>query len=59
MLERVARGERIEHDETEVVRKDGSLLSSSLNPSPIRNDHGTVVGHLDIPFVPVHVRGQA
>jgi hypothetical protein len=23
------------------------------------HDHGTVIGHLDIPFVPAHVRGRA
>jgi diguanylate cyclase (GGDEF)-like protein/PAS domain S-box-containing protein len=50
VLKRVASGERIEHHETEVVRKDGSLLSISLNASPIRNDHGTVVGISSIAY---------
>jgi len=50
VLERVARGERIERHETEVVRKDGSLLSISLNASPMRNDHGIVVGISSIAY---------
>jgi diguanylate cyclase (GGDEF)-like protein/PAS domain S-box-containing protein len=50
VLERVARGDRVEHHETEVVRKDGSLLSISLNASPIRGDQGNVVGISSIAY---------
>jgi diguanylate cyclase (GGDEF)-like protein/PAS domain S-box-containing protein len=50
VLERVGRGERIEHHETEVVRNDGSLLSISLNASPIRNDSGSVIGISSISY---------
>jgi diguanylate cyclase (GGDEF)-like protein/PAS domain S-box-containing protein len=50
VLERVAHGERIEQHETEAVGKDGSPLSISLNASPIRNDHGTVVGISSIAY---------
>jgi diguanylate cyclase (GGDEF)-like protein/PAS domain S-box-containing protein len=50
VLTRVAGGERIEHHETQVVRKDGSLLSISLNASPIRNDQGAVVGISSIAY---------
>src|SRR5262245_23969094 len=44
ILERIARGERIEHFETTRVRKDGMLVRVSLSISPIRNAHGRVVG---------------
>ena len=44
ILERVRRGERIEHYETVRQRKDGSLLDISLTVSPIKNEKGEVVG---------------
>jgi diguanylate cyclase (GGDEF)-like protein/PAS domain S-box-containing protein len=50
VLERVARGERIEHHESVVVRKDGRPLSISLNASPIRNEQGAVVGISSIAY---------
>ena len=37
-------GRRIEHFETERVRKDGRRISVSLTVSPVRDDQGTVVG---------------
>ena len=37
-------GKRIEHYETERVRKDGQLINVSLTISPIRDDEGNVVG---------------
>lgn len=43
ILERVRRGERIDHDETVRRRKDGSLLDVSLTISPIRDVAGNVV----------------
>jgi PAS domain S-box-containing protein len=44
ILERVRRGERIEHYETIRQRKDGKLIEISLTVSPIRNGAGKVVG---------------
>ena len=44
LLERVRRGERIEHYTSERVRKDGSLVPVSLTISPIRNDEGAIIG---------------
>jgi PAS domain S-box-containing protein len=37
-------GTRIDHFETERVRKDGRPISVSLTVSPIRDDDGTIVG---------------
>jgi PAS domain S-box-containing protein len=44
ILERIRRGERIEHYETVRQRKDGSLLDISLTISPIRDGKGNIVG---------------
>jgi PAS domain S-box-containing protein len=44
ILERIRRGERIEHYETVRQRKDGTLVDISLTVSPIRNWNGLVVG---------------
>ena len=44
ILEKINRGERIEHFETVRRRKDGSLVDISLTISPIRNSRGEVVG---------------
>jgi PAS domain S-box-containing protein len=44
ILERIRRGERIEHYETVRRRKDGSLLDISLTVSPIRDENGKIVG---------------
>jgi PAS domain S-box-containing protein len=44
ILERVRRGERIDHYETVRQRKDGSKLDISLTVSPIRDAAGKVVG---------------
>jgi PAS domain S-box-containing protein len=44
ILERLRRGERIEHYETIRRRKDGTLLNVSLSVSPMRDVNGTVVG---------------
>ena len=43
-LERVGRGERVDPYETLRRRKDGSLVEISLTVSPVRDDHGTIVG---------------
>lgn len=44
ILERLGRGERIEHFETVRLRKDGTRLDVSLTVSPIRNHDGRIVG---------------
>jgi PAS domain S-box-containing protein len=44
ILERMRRGERIDHYETMRLRKDGSLLNVSLSVSPIRDGSGTIIG---------------
>ncbi|HWB60982.1 MAG TPA: ATP-binding protein [Chthoniobacteraceae bacterium] len=44
ILERLRRGERVDHFETIRVRKDGSLLNVSLTISPIKNSAGEVIG---------------
>ena len=44
ILQRLNRGERIEHFETRRLAKDGRQLSVSLTVSPIRDSHGNIVG---------------
>lgn len=44
ILARVARGERIEHFETQRVRRDGRRIDVSLSISPIRAASGEIVG---------------
>ncbi|MGA3186972.1 MAG: ATP-binding protein [Bryobacteraceae bacterium] len=44
ILERLKRGERVEHFETLRVRKDGSPLHVSLTVSPVKDADGRVVG---------------
>ena len=44
ILERIRRGEKIEHFETVRRRKDGSLIDISLTVSPIRDQKGRIVG---------------
>lgn len=44
ILERLRRGERVEHFETVRVSKDGRLLDISLTVSPIRDGAGRVIG---------------
>ena len=44
ILRRAARGERVDHFETERVKKDGSIVKVSLTISPIRDRRGVVVG---------------
>ncbi len=44
ILERLRRGERVDHYETVRVRKDGRYIDVSLTISPIKNDEGVVVG---------------
>jgi two-component system, chemotaxis family, CheB/CheR fusion protein len=44
ILERIRRGERIEHYETVRLRKDGSLVEISLTVSPVKDPQGKIVG---------------
>ena len=44
ILSRLRRGERIEHYETQRVRKDGSIIDLSLTVSPIRDRSGKIIG---------------
>ena len=44
ILERLKRGERVEHFETIRVRKDGSRLNVSLTISPVKDADGRIVG---------------
>src|SRR4051794_91754 len=44
ILERVRRGERVEHFDTVRKRKDGTLVEISLTVSPVRDARGRVIG---------------
>src|SRR5580692_9260760 len=44
ILRRLARGERVDHFETERKRKDGATVDVSLTISPIRDAAGRVIG---------------
>lgn len=44
ILERIRRGERIEHYETVRVRKDGSSIDISLSVSPLKSADGKIIG---------------
>jgi PAS domain S-box-containing protein len=44
IMERICRGERIEHFETQRQHKDGHILDVSVSISPIMDKHGTVIG---------------
>jgi PAS domain S-box-containing protein len=44
ILDRIRRGERVEHYETERRRKDGRIVQVSLSVSPIHDESGRIVG---------------
>jgi PAS domain S-box-containing protein len=44
ILERLSRGERIDHFDTVRVRKDGTALDISLTISPVRDSAGKIIG---------------
>lgn len=44
ILDRVHRGERLVHFETERQRKDGAIIPVTLTISPIRDEQGTIIG---------------
>jgi PAS domain S-box-containing protein len=44
VLRRLRRGEKIDHFETERVTKSGKTVNISLTVSPIKDDHGKIIG---------------
>ncbi len=44
ILERIRRGEAVQHLETQRIRKDGQRIDVSLSISPLRDENGMVVG---------------
>lgn len=48
ILARIRTGRSVEHYETVRRRKDGTLIDISLSISPIRNEHGEIVGASNI-----------
>jgi two-component system CheB/CheR fusion protein len=44
IIERIRRGERLEHYETVRRRKDGTLFDISITVSPIKDENGRVIG---------------
>jgi PAS domain S-box-containing protein len=44
LMQRIRRGEYIEHFETERIRKDGKRVAVSLTISPVRNAEGKIIG---------------
>jgi PAS domain S-box-containing protein len=44
ILETIARGENVDHFETVRVRKDGTRIDVSVTISPVRNEHGEIIG---------------
>jgi PAS domain S-box-containing protein len=44
ILERVRRGERVDHYDTVRRRKDGSLIDISLTVSPVKDSDGRIIG---------------
>ncbi len=48
IMDRIRRGERVNHHETTRVRKDGTILTVSVSVSPIKDKDGTIIGASDI-----------
>jgi two-component system, LuxR family, sensor kinase FixL len=44
ILDRIRRGERVDHFETDRQRKDGTVFPVSISVSPIHDDLGTIIG---------------
>jgi PAS domain S-box-containing protein len=60
IIERILRGQRVEHYETVRQRKDGGLVDISLSVSPVRNAQGKVIGASKIARdITEHKRSQA
>jgi PAS domain S-box-containing protein len=60
IIERILRGQHVEHYETVRQRKDGGLVDISLSVSPVRNAQGKVIGASKIAReITEHKRSQA
>jgi PAS domain S-box-containing protein len=60
IMERVRRGERVEHYETVRKRKHGEVIDVSLTISPVRNAQGIVIGASKIARdITAHKRSEA
>lgn len=44
VIAKIAAGERIEHEETVRLRKDGSIIDVSVTISPVRDSDGRIIG---------------
>jgi PAS domain S-box-containing protein len=44
LLDQIRAGARIEHSESEHLRRDGSIISVALTVSPLRDASGTIIG---------------
>jgi PAS domain S-box-containing protein len=44
ILQRIQKGERVEHHETLRICKDGTIIPVSLTVSPVHDEHGVVIG---------------
>ncbi len=44
IIESIKRGERVQHYETQRMRKDGTIIEVSLTVSPIRDSTGRIIG---------------
>ena len=44
ILDRISKGERIEHYETLRAKKDGTIFPVSLSVSPIKDENGNIIG---------------
>src|SRR5579863_3875062 len=44
IIQRIRKGEKVEHFETIRLRRDGAELHVSLSVSPIRNEYGEIIG---------------
>jgi PAS domain S-box-containing protein len=48
IMERIRRGDRVDHYETKRVRKDGTVLTVSVTVSPVKDRSGRIIGASDI-----------
>lgn len=44
ILEKIKKGDRVEHYETKRIKKDGTLIDVSLSVSPIKDSSGYIIG---------------
>ena len=44
ILERLKKGERVDHFETKRISKDGKIIDLSLTISPVKDIHGNIIG---------------